>query len=153
MNTAPSSRPQLTCTPCTETGVEVAWNIDARRLRSKEKTLVSPTFELPMGAAVQFRLMVYAKRRSQKKGGDNFGKARGSGSIHLKCEANHLEEHPRQSLLAFRIAVGSEPWRGPVTHDFALESVAGLPAIQQYWNPRTAASSQIFTIRLRVECQ
>jgi len=145
-------KPQLTCVFCTSTFAKVTWIVDCKRLQSKDRILVSPPFDLPLGKLVPFRLMVQPKEKF--KGGDNFAKARGLGSIQLKCEDTLMEEALQRTALTFRLAVGQMPWRAHVRHDFAGASAAGLPAGQQEWNFRKAAdpSSQTITISLEAEC-
>merc|ERR1712183_42901 len=98
---------------------KVSWAVDVKRLQSKHhRMLVSPPFDLPLGRPVPFRLMVQPKEMF--KGGDSFAKARGFGSIQLKCEDALMEDTLlRHTALTFRFAVGQVPWRGDVRHDFA----------------------------------
>lgn len=128
--------------------------MEVKKLQSKDRMLVSPAFELMVDShLVPFRIMVQAKRKSHKKGGDSFGKARGVGSIHLKCEAL-VEEIFRQATFELMISVGGTLWRGPVRHNFARDSVAGLPPCQQNWNLRSAvvAASQTVAVYVEVKC-
>jgi len=134
----------------------IAWVLDAKKLFSKDRCFVSPAFELPLGCQVPFKVLLQAKKKSQARGGENFCRARGIGSVHLKCEAAS-EEVPPCAALTFTIAVGKEPPRGPVRHDFSHGSVAGLPPDglkPQYWNLRSSVDdpSQSLTIYLEVEC-
>jgi len=145
-----ATSPQLTCTLCTATSAKVVWVMDARKLMSKDRMLVSPAFELPMGRPVKFRMMLQPKDTPGKSGGGSFEKSRGRGHIQLKCEGDLAEE----AALSFKLAAGKAAWRGPVRHDFAESSVACLPAGRCDWNLRSAtdAASQTVTISLEVEC-
>jgi len=145
---------QVVTAPNTNT-TRIAWVVDAKKLFSKDRCFVSPAFELPMGCQVPFKVILQAKKKSQARGGENFCRARGIGSVHLKCEAAS-EALPACTALTFTIAVGQEPPRGPVRHDFACGSVAGLPSDgpkPEYWNLRGSidAPSQSLTIYLEVE--
>jgi len=134
--------------------LKITWVVDAKRLQTKDRMLVSPAFELPMGRPIPFRLMVQPKDVSHGKGGESFAKARGFGSIQLKCEEAFMEHVAGPTVLAFRLAVGTATWRGPVRHDFAAASAMGLPVGRHIWNFRTAVDSvsQTVTILLDVEC-
>merc|ERR550525_80121 len=100
-------KPQLTCTGCSATSAKITWVVDAKRLQSKDRMLVSPAFELPLGRPVPFRLMVQPKSTSGAKGGESFEKARGLGSIQLKCEEALTEHAAGSTVVTFRLAVGS----------------------------------------------
>merc|ERR1719210_2844748 len=104
-----------------------------------------------MGHPVPFRMMMQPKRMSEVKGGQSFSKARGWGSIQLKCEEDLVGS---LTALAFKFAVGGASWRGPVKHDFACKSTASLLTGQHEWNFRSAVdtSSQTFIVHLEVDC-
>merc|ERR1712183_23663 len=88
---------------------------------------------------------------SEVKGRQSFSKAHGCGTIQLKCVEALVGS---QTTLAFKLAVGRSSWQGPVKHDFACTSTAGLPTGSHEWNFRSAvdASSQTFTVHLEVDC-
>jgi len=146
--------PQLSCTMRTDTIAKVTWVVDARRLQSKDKMLVSPAFELPLGRPVPFRLMLQPKSTSGAKGAESFARARGLASVQLKCEESLKADAAGTSVVAFRVAAGPLSWRGPVRHDFAGTSAASLPSNQRMWDLRTATDSEsrTVTIHLDVEC-
>merc|ERR1719491_1158283 len=102
-----------------QTGVtSIVWTMDAKRLFSKDRLFVSPAFEFHHGRPVPFKIILQAKKKSQSRGGETFCRARGVGSVQLKCEASS-DDLPAHTMLSFRVAVGQDAWRGPVTHDFA----------------------------------
>lgn len=152
MGTERPPRPQLSCVQCTATSAKVVWTVDARKLYSKDRALVSPSFALPMGCPVPLRLVVQAKTKSQQTGGEQFGKAKGVGSVLLKCEAV-AEDVLGDACLDFSICVGDQAWRGPVLADLACDGVFGLPPRRQNWNFRSAvdAASNTFAVSLYAE--
>lgn len=150
-STRRSPCPGMSVVRRTSNSAFVTWTIAGGKLHSKDRTVVSPAFDLPMGCQVPFRLVVQAKRKSA---GENFTKAKGVGDIRLKCEAPSGDV-PGSARMEFCMSVGDSPWRGPASIDFARQSVVGLPPQQQFWNLRSAvdASSNTFTVHLAVEWQ
>merc|ERR1711966_302614 len=59
--------------------LKVHWPVDARKLRGKDKQIISPSFEIFPGCS--FKLMVKPKAMGVRKGQANFHKGRGWGSI------------------------------------------------------------------------
>uniref|UniRef100_A0A7S4QUA4 Uncharacterized protein n=1 Tax=Alexandrium monilatum TaxID=311494 RepID=A0A7S4QUA4_9DINO len=127
----------------------VSWTVDAKKLQSKDQVIVSPRFEVRIGKRpVPFKMMMCPKTVSDRRGGHCFKKAKGVGSIQLKCEAggNLL---PRR--LTFRLSVGQEPPRGPVVHDFVQEGVAQLPEEQRQWDLARAVDGAQQTLTVELE--
>lgn len=148
---APS--PQLTCTWSTGTTAKVAWAVDVKRFRSKDRMLVSPAFELPSGGHMLFRMMVQPADTPHGRGSVSFDRSHGRGSIQLKCEGSFEENATSSFIVKFKLSVGRKAWRGPVIHDFAQASVANLPSACCDWNFRSAVdASQRVTMSLEVEC-
>lgn len=144
---------KLRVVPCTEGCFRIVWDVDARKLHGKDKSLVSPVFELPLAGGAPFRVLLHAKKKSQKKNGENFSKSRGVGSLQLKCDASQ-ESLPVAAPVQFSVSLGpSTPMRGPFPHDFACESVASLPASERFWDFRAAAdkSSEVLTVCVLVQ--
>jgi len=127
----PSRQPQTVRSAySTNSGVHrIFWNVDARKLRGNDKQAVSPAFELPF-ASIPFKMMIHPR-----SGTANFNSSRGNGFIQLKCEDELLEGDAKVS---FRFFIGSgekmQPPRGPVLHDFAQNSICGLPKGQDVWD-------------------
>lgn len=146
-----SPRPGLSVQQHTSTGASVTWTMTAAKLHSKDRTIVSPIFDLPMGSQMPFRLVVQAKRKSA---GESFARAKGIGCVHLKCEAP-TGIVPGSVCLELRMSVGDLPLRGPVSADLARESVVCLPPLQQFWNLRAAvdAPSKTLTVSVSLEWQ
>lgn len=137
----------------------INWTVDARKLRGNDKQAVSPPFELSFGPghpSVTFKMMIYPKVSSENKGGASFKKAKGKGSIQLKCEAE-LEE--ASGNVTFQISIGSgavvQGPRGPVQHNFASSPACGLPPKQEEWdfNEVVEQESMTFVVCLEVLAQ
>lgn len=146
---APAAAPQLLCKRYGGGRTRIFWTVDLKKLRSKERVLVSPSFELPLACEAPFRMMLQAKVVADKKGGECFIKAKGWGSIHLKCESS-MENLPQDACVVFKVSAGRGLWRGPVVHDFAHGGVSGLPRAQQDWDFKAACEegSQTFLVCL-----
>ncbi|CAK8995822.1 Tyr recombinase domain-containing protein [Durusdinium trenchii] len=82
----------------------VRWKVDARKLDSQEKQILSPEFELQLpGLGLKpFRIMILAKE-TKGKGGRGFVKAGGKGRLFVKCETSSLAQ---ARAMAFRVSVG-----------------------------------------------
>lgn len=94
--------------------IKVCWPVDAKKLRSKERQVISPGFEVFPGSC--FKLML------KPNGETSFDKAGGHGSVSLK------QVEGTAPTLRFRISVGTSTSRGPVCHNFSEGNVACLPA-------------------------
>jgi hypothetical protein len=128
----------------------IKWTVDAKKLQTKDNVIVSPSFEIAMERPMPFRMMLLPREVTDKKGGHCFKKARGTGSVQLKCEAD-LEDSGLNATVAFKISAGGEmQQRGPAMHDFAQAGVCGLPKKEQLWhfNDGIDTSSQTFSIEL-----
>lgn len=146
----------------------VFWTVDARKLKVKDKVAVSPPFELCKSIPGTFRMMLYPKVVSDRKGGASFKKAKGRGSVHLKCESpdgevhhgtigfmflvsrGHLKE-PRESADMEKEEAEELP-RGPVRHSFAECGLCSLPKEEEEWDfgKATDEDTQHFVVRLDV---
>lgn len=135
----------------------VWWTVDARKLKSADTAGVSPPFDLLLGRPVTFRLMIRPKTISTARGGASFKKAKGKGTVELRC----LDEvsEGANPVVHFRIGVGNgysvaqpDTLRGPVQHDFAMKSICGLPAGQDEWDFSKAVDevTQTFVVCLEI---
>lgn len=135
----------------------VWWKIDAKKLQGCDKVAISPSFELSFnGGPLRFKVMLCPKATAEGRGG--FRKAKGRGSVKLKCE----EEPPAdtKAIVSFQISVGGGgsdgklemASRGPVTHDFAQMGVAGLKPGQDDWNFKKTVdeATSSFAVRLDI---
>jgi len=132
-----------------ENRVKIAWPVDARKLRSVDKQIVSPSFEL---FGIPFKLMMKPRIAKQAKGQASFKTARGRGYIELKCEADASVVLPTVSFCT-SIGDGSR-WqspRGPVVHDFTSSSVSSLPHSIAEWNFSEAVDADSMTLPVCVE--
>lgn len=131
------------------------WTVDARRLRGNDKQVVSPSFEMCFGDGLPkavFKLMLYPIVVSSCKGGASFKMARSWGYVQLKCES----ELPRADAdLSVAISVGdgarSQPWRGPVVHNFSSNAVCGPSRPEDQWDFGAAVDEASMTFAVRVE--
>ncbi|CAK0863151.1 unnamed protein product, partial [Prorocentrum cordatum] len=119
--------------------LEVDWVVDARKLRSNDRTAVSPPFELPLfgEAPTAFKLMLCAVSTDDGRGGISFKRSSGRGIVLLKCEGDVPE---RAADVSFTVSLGgpggpleASP-RGPFVHNFARCAVGGLPRARQSGN-------------------
>eukprot|EP00929_Paragymnodinium_shiwhaense_P005117 TRINITY_DN10664_c0_g1_i2.p1 TRINITY_DN10664_c0_g1~~TRINITY_DN10664_c0_g1_i2.p1 ORF type:complete len:297 (+),score=70.39 TRINITY_DN10664_c0_g1_i2:84-974(+) len=99
----------------------ILWTLDARKLHSDSRTIVSPSFSLEVaGKRAQFRVILAAKEAA--KAGKPFKRARGLGTMHLKCESGGDFGHPVQ----IKFSVGTKSLFGPVVHNFDDAGVCSL---------------------------
>lgn len=123
----------------------INWTLSAFKLQSGDRSVVSPPFELSFGgqySATNFKLMLFPQVSSEGKGGSTFRKSKGKGFILLKCEADIREV----ATLKFRLFVGSQAPRGPVTHDFSQSAVKGLPKELETWDLDPSVTNGHFVV-------
>jgi hypothetical protein len=112
------------------TGMRVLeYIITGEKLRGSDSRIVPPTIELADGHVneppLKFTLKLTPTTISNDKGGKNFKKSKGKGSIDIKCE--NPREAPLESYpFSFYVAVGQHR-HGPITHDFAIKNICTLP--------------------------
>eukprot|EP00929_Paragymnodinium_shiwhaense_P101542 TRINITY_DN646_c0_g2_i1.p1 TRINITY_DN646_c0_g2~~TRINITY_DN646_c0_g2_i1.p1 ORF type:complete len:310 (-),score=52.13 TRINITY_DN646_c0_g2_i1:305-1234(-) len=127
------------------------WTVDARKLVSDHKVIVSPSFEVELAAqTVPFKVILTPKEVTLRKGGQSFKRSRGMGSIQLKCEsAGDFAE-----MAQVKFSVGRSLSRGPVLHDFGQSGVCSLKSEIDTWNFTQAVdeASQSFDIRIEILC-
>eukprot|EP00931_Biecheleriopsis_adriatica_P027581 TRINITY_DN16574_c0_g1_i1.p1 TRINITY_DN16574_c0_g1~~TRINITY_DN16574_c0_g1_i1.p1 ORF type:complete len:416 (+),score=75.13 TRINITY_DN16574_c0_g1_i1:80-1327(+) len=119
----------LECETLPSGKVRVRWNVDGQRLDSNSEKLLSPEFQLtlPDQEAQPFRLMILAKQTGGKHGA-GFRKAKGRGSIEVKCLGSLPDGLP---CTAMRLSVGSGNRRQKaqklVWHNFSEKNCCHLP--------------------------
>lgn len=129
----------------------IHWPVDAKKLRGKDKQIISSTFEV---CGASFKMMILPKSAGERKGQACFQKARGCGSIALKLLASANGAGSPTKLL-FNIAIGSgeqkQAARGPVESDLD-SSICGLPKCDEGWDFLSALDpgSSTVTISLQV---
>jgi len=117
----------------------IRWTVDARKLKSSDREAVSPSFEVSCGGPVSFKMVLKPKVMDSNKGGACFKKSRNKGYVELRCvtDLDNATLNFRPAL-TFRFQVASEkrsePFRGPVRHNFAERAIRGLPEGQDEWD-------------------
>jgi len=102
--------------------LQVAWYADAKKLYENDRSIVSPSIEVPSQAhgyvekAFVFKLMLCPQ-------GNGFAKSQGIGHIMLRCEES-LQDRIEGSF-SFIVTIGEKTY-GPVTHDFYEHSIASM---------------------------
>mmetsp|Transcript_52308 Transcript_52308/g.150704 ORF Transcript_52308/g.150704 Transcript_52308/m.150704 type:complete len:402 (+) Transcript_52308:77-1282(+) len=128
------------------------WTADARKLKSSMKKAGSPGFKVACFGGEPMELKIFARPASisDAKGGSSFKTAKGRGSLELHCL--QLPGAAGSSLVQFRFAVGSQPARGPVIHDFSEQTSCGLPDDDKWWDlsSEVDSTSDTFVVHLEV---
>jgi hypothetical protein len=113
------------------------WTVaDGRKLRSSDKRLVSPSFDLDLGLGsgpMTFVLVLYPKSAAFK-GSSSFKEAGGLGHVHLKCVSELGDD---AAAVKVRLSIGrgrARQLRGPFVHSFAASPLFALPKDQAEWN-------------------
>lgn len=134
----------------------IHWTVDARKLKTNDTEAVSPSFDLAFEGAVAFKMILRPRMTSETKGGASFKKARGRGTVELRC-LDSVEGHSSSSV-TFRLSIGSpadaakqQAPRGPVRHDFAQRAISGLPRGQEEWNFTQAVDKETMTFVVCLE--
>lgn len=111
---------------------QIHWKVDARKLESQEKQILSPEFELtlPGVGPTPFRLMILAKE-TRGKGCRGFLKAKGRGRLFLKCGRSSLPES--DTALALCVTIGRES-KVLKAHHFAEHSCCPLQEGKEDWD-------------------
>jgi hypothetical protein len=125
--------------------LKVKWPIDAKKLQAKDQQIVSPSFEIFPGCS--FRIMLKPVVMGDKKGQACFKKARGWGSVDLKM-AHCTGAAP---TLCFRISVGDDSPKGPVSHDFNESIVGSLSKDHDKFNFASAVDKKTSTVQITLE--
>lgn len=125
-------------------GSRVSWTLDARKLESRDKQIVSPPFELAVGhsGSAEFRMMLHPKVVSNERRGGSFAKAKGCGFVQVKSAAG------LQDRVALGVTVGTPADRVPVVHDFAESAVLSLPKDGGVWDLRGAVDRETRTLTI-----
>lgn len=131
------------------------WTADARKLKSNDREAVSPEFQLTFQQeqAVKFKMVIRPTAVSTLRGGMAFKKAKGKGSIELRCLDAAIMIPP----VSFRLAVCSGrdlanpelPPGAPVSHDFKTRTIC---LGQEEWDFTRAVdeATQTFVVCLEI---
>jgi len=125
--------------------LRVQWPVDSKKLRCRDKQVVSPSFEVFPGCS--FKLMLKPKAMGDKKHQEGFQRAKGWGSVELKC----VEGASVAPALQFWISVGDGSFRGPVTHDFSESTVSGLTKGEESFNFASAVDGKSSTFLVSLQ--
>ncbi|CAE7795136.1 PUS7 [Symbiodinium sp. CCMP2456] len=130
----------------------IHWTVDARVLKSSDREKVSPPFEVSMdGQEIQFKLCLRPSLTSESRGGASFRKAKGKGSVDMRC----LSEISRSCVMTFRVAIGkgseSHKVSRTMKHDFSQKPICQLEGDDE-WDFKTVTDeeSQTFVVVLEV---
>lgn len=133
------------------------WIVDAKKLRCNDRSLVSRPFKLALSSGsfdMQFKLMIFARKLADSKGGQSFQMAQGKGNIQVKCE--HALEDVVCCSLGFRLSVAQSATAPPLCqkicfHDFTQSAAYS----SQDWDfgaaVNNAAQTFIVTMQLLPE--
>merc|ERR1712039_416127 len=114
-------------------GNRFRWTVDARRLKSKYHLAVSPPFEIQLGREVSIIMKIRSKRVHESKGGASFKKAKGKGSVELRClgKVDPGEDLTATCLITVSSGLSIGERRGPVNHNFADRAICGLAEAEE----------------------
>jgi hypothetical protein len=98
----------------------LSWEADGKKLRSNERQVVSPAFELPLSPPAVFKMIILPSDRG------SFRSSKGRGRIQVKCEEERSDT--MGSRLRFRVmpsatAKSPRPVAEVVEHDFNTNGV------------------------------
>mmetsp|Transcript_133581 Transcript_133581/g.236376 ORF Transcript_133581/g.236376 Transcript_133581/m.236376 type:complete len:371 (+) Transcript_133581:67-1179(+) len=124
----------------------ICWQVDAKKLRSNERQIISPSFKISQQASI--KMMIKPKSAGERKGQAGFRSSRGLGSVEVKF----VEGSAVAPKLRFCISVGDQPQRGPFEHDFGSSSVCSLPQDMEEWDFSSCVNpeSSSFLVSLQV---
>lgn len=126
----------------------VLWPVDAKKLKGKDKQIVSPSFEVLPGC--WFKLFLKPKIVGEKglqRGQATLSKGKGWGSAELKC----VEGAALAPALSFKLSVGAGVASGPIEHDFKESTVCVLPKQGGYFDFASAVDSETMTFLVSLE--
>lgn len=130
----------------------IRWRVDTKKLSSKDRTAVSPSFDLELEGEVvgSFRIILTACSCAQGKAGSSFRKAKGCGLVELKSESPEVLKPILVQASLWTDNANEETqikYAEPVRHDFSEICVCG---VSEEWDFNTAVdqASQTFAIQL-----
>ncbi|CAK9017127.1 unnamed protein product [Durusdinium trenchii] len=133
---------------------DVHWSVDSRQLYATTVRLVSSTFtlDIPNVGSTPFKAFLHPKVVINNKRGGGFKKAKGKGSVVLKCEAEDACRCPKMHV-SFRVGRSGHPPRIIESHDFSEQSCCCLPDTQQEWDFRSLVDEPTgaLLVSMRVE--
>jgi len=134
---------------CPTTGTHtIQWSVEARKLKSSDRQIVSPAFELA-GKPIPFKIMLFPASSTEFSGGSSFRNAGGKGFIQLKCDGTSADMAEFPLEVNFFIHSPTR-CRGPVRNDFFQKPMCGLPQNVSSWNLKEAVKGTFFIIGVTV---
>lgn len=127
------------------------WEVDARKMQSKDKHIVLPVFTSSLGMEeVMLRLIITAQ--SESKRNTCFLKSVGWGSLQIKCQTSLQGPVPKFTCRAW---VGNDAvWQSSpafVSHDFAENPICELPGSSGLWDFNAAVNQTTSTFKVCLE--
>lgn len=115
------------------------WHVDAKKLESNDRQIISPSFAISEGVSV--KLMIKPSCRS-------FNRSKGVGSVEVKF----VGESTPAPKIRFSISVGHQAACAPLEHDFGKSLVCTSAKQLQDWNFSSSISraSQSLLVSLHV---
>lgn len=146
----PPPEPLIRTRSVNSAAIRIHWSVSGTKLKSNDRQIVSPTFELNFGehSPVPFKLLIFPEVSGTGKGCAGFKKAKGHGFIKIKCEKD-LSSIQNASV-KFRISVGKGLPRGPVERDFGKNNTHGLGKEEEMWDLNQGVESGSLLICLEV---
>lgn len=146
----------LTTFQCNSSGLGcICWTVDAKKLRSNDRSAVSPLFKL---SGMPFKMTINPKVPKEGRAGSSFRAADGKGAVQLKCEAS--EPSLASVPMTFWISAGSghgydalQAPRGPALQNFSKSGVQSLSKGEDIWDFKALQDqpSSTFVVCLAVE--
>jgi len=125
------------------------WTIDAKKLRSNDRSVVSRPFTLAVGGpgsiGITCKMMLYARTLKQGKAGQSFKLSGGQGSVQLKCE--HDLSGFMHSQVSLQFSIGSGQDSRLVHHNFAQSAACA----SQDWDFSQVVDKKTQTLVVSVE--
>jgi len=113
------------------------WHVDAKKLESNDRQIISPNFTLSEDFKVELKLMIKPSCRS-------FQRSKGVGSVEVKFVGQ-----PPAPKIRFSISVDHQPPCAPLEHDFGKGLVCTSEELHN-WNFRSAIEGGSFLVSLHV---
>jgi hypothetical protein len=107
----------------------VLWHVTEKKLKSKDKQIVSQSFEVSPGC--RFRLFL----------------SKGLGSVELKC----MEGASSAPALSFKLSIGAGAASAPIEHNFKERTVCALPKQEGHFDFASAIDEETKTLLVSLE--
>lgn len=140
----------------TATGSErIRWCVDGQKLESHAEKLISPEFRLSVpgkpGESEPFRIMILATETGGKHGA-GFKKAKGRGTIEMKCLGSFEGASGTSVLVTVGAGSRKQKAREVVHHSFAEKSCCPLPKGRDpVWDLKAALCKETKSVEVCIE--